>query len=1366
MSLSLHSSTLSFASDVSMHPRGARVGAKYATRPYSAQSPRTQIDISVSTAASKHQSLQYPPYSLPHKNSVSSFTTLSTANHIVNSYRHSSYTLGDTHPASQTHLRRQIVDKNMIKKQLKHQQKIQQKRTLPLFPTERTRGSSSVQNALKPVDITQIELLPIEFSHKIIMICIDEIKLRGLKHKHLFRNPFYSPAVEAALKLLLDSKTSHLFNVKMMRLDTVGGLLTTVLSRTYPPLIPLHIHELFQNPNGRFFFELLSLLPELNRFLFVEILGLCCDLVDNQIYNHLSNSKLSVYPGSCCFGLGEYMPTWDTRYLLTTGLKTFSSVFYHVIYAYREERDLSAEELEQKQITRDRIMAEERLEALEREHGLEGAQIILRREARIAKGLPPDSPEPPPAPQLPSDIKEVSLYAGRKERVVADDAISVLDIRLDDGSNGDSAPKVIVPNMGSVKDEEEENVEHIIADLRKGISVANLGYSSTPVTSTVLVNTTTRNTNMPSWSSPLNGYSVYSATRKYYTPAGRYTMPPTHRPGMARLKSIARSGTVTENIYPVLPGDIFGISQHAIERTELQGFLSAARTHKRRKSGTSKRIVRLRLQNRLLRQLSTGSSSDSASTLSQSSGSRMSEIMAPPVCAKYRIRNTHLSQRPSHGVHHQSIAQEFKRTLATLQGVRRERTRQLRRELQVYLTRGLSEEEAAEQRKVDKRRQRRREKREREVAQVRAAAEALAEAERATAAAKISAVVAPGLEDVTMEEAEVLEAFEYLTDKEFEEFMTLAGLTIQDVERIREKAASAALSQLTKDIAAVDDLQSVKQKVESKQPPTTIEPVIVTPKTPSPAASAPKTLEAITTQSIMATTTTFGSSYSSAETEGMATADTQRRRSRPISIPHMNSMDILIKNVSMIGDSNLRCYPMPPPSTAATTSMQRPTSSILLSQTMDRGAARDMSATSTVSDTLSVKGRTASEETLVSKEGDIRPAFSRDRRSEESTASSTETIVGAVDSIKDQEQSSLEFTNMVSFVQAGTIKSAQVLPPSEQKPAHKENGTAQARSKISDLAPGSIKARHAALLKQDSFTGQQQNKALPAFKANYFQMPKLRSTTTAANPVSAPTHAPAPTPGSTPTTRSANFSAVQAMRLKLEKDQPNTPHSSKATNAQAFNRSRLPVPTSTIGSRTSTSALAAALAPDSTPASTPAASSTIAPPRLTPNTTSKPHQQTTMQPVYIEGPQATKAIPSASTLYNKPQPSIPEAAATTSVADEQPTSAPAPAPVPMTVSAPITPKTVEFAMEYQVQNDGDDSEEEVLQLLKVVSEDENQDLSHGCEKTLDDDVIYDEEAAELQELLESMSGEERQEFLRLSRQDFILLPGIVITADF
>jgi hypothetical protein len=101
------------------------------------------------------------------------------------------------------------------------------------------------------VDVTQIELMPIEFSHKIVMSCIDEIRLRGLTHKHLFRNAFYSPSVESALSTMINSKRrKDVFSVSMMRMDTVGGLLTTALSRTYPPLIPPHIRELFENPKG------------------------------------------------------------------------------------------------------------------------------------------------------------------------------------------------------------------------------------------------------------------------------------------------------------------------------------------------------------------------------------------------------------------------------------------------------------------------------------------------------------------------------------------------------------------------------------------------------------------------------------------------------------------------------------------------------------------------------------------------------------------------------------------------------------------------------------------------------------------------------------------------------------------------------------------------------------------------------------------------------------------------------------------------------------------------------------------------------------------------------------------------------------
>lgn len=51
--------------------------------------------------------------------------------------------------------------------------------------------------------------------------------------------------------MFANPRKNHLFSVKMMRIDTVAGLLTTALSRTYPPLIPVHIQEMFQNPSGK-----------------------------------------------------------------------------------------------------------------------------------------------------------------------------------------------------------------------------------------------------------------------------------------------------------------------------------------------------------------------------------------------------------------------------------------------------------------------------------------------------------------------------------------------------------------------------------------------------------------------------------------------------------------------------------------------------------------------------------------------------------------------------------------------------------------------------------------------------------------------------------------------------------------------------------------------------------------------------------------------------------------------------------------------------------------------------------------------------------------------------------------------------------
>ncbi|KAG0333136.1 hypothetical protein BG000_009447 [Podila horticola] len=730
------------------------------------------------------------PQSLLHKPSISTIGSNFTQNLQVQ---------------QQQNLRKHVTTKGISQQQQQQQQQnmkvlprtpVAKQKTLPLFPTVRTRGSSSIQEALRPVDVTQIELMPID------------------------------PSVESALSTMIHSKRrKDVFNVNMMRMDTVGGLLTTALSRTYPPLIPSHIRELFENPKGRFFFELLSLLPELNRFLFVEILDLCCDLVDHQAYNHVSHSKLAIYPGSCCFGLDEYMPTWDTRYLMTSDLKKFSNAFYQVIYAYRDERDLSAEELQQKLDARDRQMEQDRWDALEQQHGLVGAAEILKMEARIAQGLPAESPVLPP-----SDTKEISLYADRKEVVVADDAISVFEMPLDEEEE-DISP-YSNRQRKTVAQPEEENIEQVMTDLRRSVSVASMGQT----------------TSIKVYRESL-AYRMYAVSTRSYLRSARMTT--SARPAPVRTKSIARFSSIHKNVFPVSPADVMGFSRNAIQQKELQDFLAVARTTvKKRKSVSSKKIVQLRVQNRLLRR----------SSRSGAGAGREKRIqITMPCTSQLRRRNSSQSMtNPS-----------------TLPNLRRGRNRQLRKELEVYLAKGLSQEEATKEREMDIKKEKRKAKKAKQATAIVQAAEA-ARAAKVTATADAAEAevteVAPVKEatDVTMEEAEILEAFDYLSDQEFAEFMELAGLTMVDVDRLREKSAAAALSQVTKDIHRSGDLNKDGSSTTAPVPATSTRTRVVT-----------------------------------------MTSTIEESEKRPFNLPHMTSMDLLIKNATVIGDSNLRCYPSP-----------------------------------------------------------------------------------------------------------------------------------------------------------------------------------------------------------------------------------------------------------------------------------------------------------------------------------------------------------------------------------------------------------------------------------------------------------------------
>ncbi|KAG0336178.1 hypothetical protein BG000_006847 [Podila horticola] len=597
----------------------------------------------------------------------------------------------------------------------------------------------------------------------------------------------------------------------MMRIDTVAGLLTTALSRTYPPLIPVHIQEMFQNPNGRFFFELLGMLPELNRYLFVEILDMCCALVDNQRFNQISHSKLAVFPGSCCFGLNEFMPNWDTRYLMSADLKRFSSAFYHAIYAYREERDLTEEQLQQKLDTRVRILEEQRIDALEREHGYQGAQAILRMEARIAQGLPAESP---------NKMKEISLYADRREKVVADDAISVLDIELDD---------------------EDAAVPNLDAD-RPGTA---LGFS---------------------------GSSNATSPALSYTNSTRPSSP------LSRSNTIARYGSISLRLHPVSPGDIFGISQRAVERKELETFMAVARTVKTRKSGQSNKKTMQQRQQSKLRSLARLASQD---VINKSLNV---------------VRRPRLHTQPQTNTPQSAVS------------IRRERAKVLRKELEPYLARGLSLVEATDVRNEDLRKQKRRERR----AKKAALAKEEAEREAAAAAAAAAAIAAHKdlatlNEELSMEEAEILEAFDYLADDEFEEFMALAGLTPEDVEMIRSKAAALSLAKVTNDIRNASPAQvHIQIPVEVSPESMDIEPQEDNHHHDSDSDDSIASHEY----------SQDGDSTDISEFSGKNSlrVPTERDNGRPFNIPHMTSMDMLFKHANAVGDANLRLYPTRPSS--------------------------------------------------------------------------------------------------------------------------------------------------------------------------------------------------------------------------------------------------------------------------------------------------------------------------------------------------------------------------------------------------------------------------------------------------------------------
>jgi hypothetical protein len=592
------------------------------------------------------------------------------------------------------------------------------------------------------------------------------------------------------------------------------------------------------------------------------------------------------------------MPNWDTRYLMSTDLRRFSSAFYHAIYAYREERDLTEEELQGKLEQRARVMEMERQAALEREHGYRGAQAILRMEARIAQGLPAESP---------TTMREISLYSDRKEKVVADDAISLFDMELDDGDEGGVAR---VPDLDCVaeeeeeSEEEEENVQLVLKDLRRSKSVASLGgsrYENQPRSSTSSARSSSSMSTAPTSVGPSSPRHIQQYQQKQYYLQNGYLSPtssamptsplsPTHGASLlSRSNTLARS--VSLKFHPVSPGDIFGISQRAVEKRELEGFLAVARTTITRKKIASRKRSMQRRQMSKMR------------TLTGAEPLKMTSIQTVPTMPATRRQRARNQTVPSSTGTQAVSPQSFASSTVAASVLRRERSKKTRKALAGYLDKGLTFNEALQAREVDVKKQKRKEKRD----QQKALAKAEAEREAAAAAAIADAISQRGWNhggdsatELTEEEAEILEAFDYLSDAEFQEFMDLAGLTMDDVQAIRDRSVALSVSKVAEDI--------VKNPVED----AVVVPVVApTSYNDGSESTSEEDDEEIVFNHQRRRQASMVAELASAPA---AIADDTRVEPRPFKIPHMTSMDLLFKHASVVGDANLRLYPTRPSS--------------------------------------------------------------------------------------------------------------------------------------------------------------------------------------------------------------------------------------------------------------------------------------------------------------------------------------------------------------------------------------------------------------------------------------------------------------------
>ncbi|KAG0262617.1 hypothetical protein DFQ27_002238 [Actinomortierella ambigua] len=230
-------------------------------------------------------------------------------------------------------------------------------------------------------------LLPIEFVYRIVVACVDEIMERGLNHRFIMQNQYSASVVAAMLTLMADPKRRHLFSLKCMRIDTVVGVMLSVLKNIRETIVPHEIQEELTSAsdmflsaassptspvmaqNGHFqpspssgsgfshsqsaprINTVASLLnhpnfPAVNRALLMELLNLSLALLNRSTFNSTRPDVLAGVLGPLIFATQHatilqhtpqqaYSFGWGVS--LVSDIQRCSKMFYVVLGGYRRE---------------------------------------------------------------------------------------------------------------------------------------------------------------------------------------------------------------------------------------------------------------------------------------------------------------------------------------------------------------------------------------------------------------------------------------------------------------------------------------------------------------------------------------------------------------------------------------------------------------------------------------------------------------------------------------------------------------------------------------------------------------------------------------------------------------------------------------------------------------------------------------------------------------------------------------------------------------------------------------------------------------------------------------------------------------------